>query len=97
MEDGHMRGRRNTQIRMLAFIDLEERIPTVNPLRTLKRSRCLASVNLNCTGLWRSGSARPWHARSSRGTWANGEVSRGQTCEEAWRVAQRQSTTLDGL
>ncbi len=32
-----MRGRRNPQITMLAFIDLEERIPTAHPLRTIKR------------------------------------------------------------
>ncbi len=32
-----MRGRRNPQITMLAFIDLEERVPTNHPLRTIKR------------------------------------------------------------
>src|ERR1044072_9068446 len=31
-----MRGRRNLQLTMLAFIDLEERIPTAHPLRTIK-------------------------------------------------------------
>jgi transposase len=32
-----MRGRRNPQITMLAFIDVEERIPTRHPLRTIRR------------------------------------------------------------
>src|ERR1044071_8526891 len=32
-----MRGRRNQQITMLAFIDLEERVPTSHPLRTIRR------------------------------------------------------------
>ena len=32
-----MRGRRNPQITMLAFIDLEERVPITHPLRTIKR------------------------------------------------------------
>ena len=32
-----MRGRRNPQVTMLAFIDLEERVPTAHPLRTIKR------------------------------------------------------------
>ncbi len=30
-----MRGRRNPQLTMLAFIDLEERVPTSHPLRTI--------------------------------------------------------------
>lgn len=32
-----MRGRRHPPITMLAFIDLEERVPTAHPLRTIKR------------------------------------------------------------
>ena len=32
-----MRGRRNPQLTMLAFIDLEERVPSNHPLRTIKR------------------------------------------------------------
>ena len=32
-----MRGRRNPQLTMLAFIDLEERVPTGHPLRTIRR------------------------------------------------------------
>ena len=37
MEAERMRGRRNPRITMLAFIDLEERVPTAHPLRTIKR------------------------------------------------------------
>src|SRR5215217_5128658 len=37
MEVDRMRGRRNPQITMLAFIDLEERVPAGHPLRTIKR------------------------------------------------------------
>ena len=36
-EVGQVRGRREPQITMLAFIDLEERVPTNHPLRTIKR------------------------------------------------------------
>lgn len=32
-----MRGRPDPQITILAFIDLEERVPTAHPLRTVKR------------------------------------------------------------
>ena len=32
-----MRGRREPQVTMLAFIDLEERGPSAHPLRTIKR------------------------------------------------------------
>jgi transposase len=32
-----MRGRRNPQVSMLAFVDLEERVPPDHPLRTIKR------------------------------------------------------------
>jgi transposase len=35
--DESMRGRRDPQITMLAFIDLEERVPPDHPLRTIKR------------------------------------------------------------
>ncbi len=31
-----MRGRRNPQITMLAFIDLEERVPAAHPLRLIQ-------------------------------------------------------------
>src|SRR4051794_35527111 len=31
------RGRRNPQVSMLAFVDLEERVPRDHPLRTIKR------------------------------------------------------------
>src|SRR3954469_8025992 len=36
LEADQMRGRRSQQITMLAFIDLEERVPTSHPLRTIK-------------------------------------------------------------
>jgi hypothetical protein len=32
-----MRGRRNPQLTMPAFIDLEERVPAGHPVRTIKR------------------------------------------------------------
>ena len=31
-----MRGRHDPQVTMLAFVDLEERVPTDHPLRTIK-------------------------------------------------------------
>jgi hypothetical protein len=37
LEVDRRRGRRNPQFTMLAFIDLEERVPTAHPLRTVKR------------------------------------------------------------
>ena len=42
-----MRGRRNPQASMLAFVDLEERVPPQHPLRTIKRfaDRALASLS----------------------------------------------------
>ena len=32
-----MRGRREPQVSMLAFVDMETRVPTDHPLRTIKR------------------------------------------------------------
>jgi transposase len=42
-----MRGRRNPQASMLAFVDLEERVPPHHPLRTIKRfaDRALATLS----------------------------------------------------
>src|SRR6059058_4331581 len=42
-----MRGRRNPQASMLAFVDLEERVPPHHPLRTMKRfaDRALADLS----------------------------------------------------
>ena len=42
-----MRGRRNPQVTMLAFVDLEERVPPNHPLRTIKRlaDRALAELS----------------------------------------------------
>jgi transposase len=37
MEDDRMRGRHDPQLTMLAFIDLEERVPLDHPLRVIKR------------------------------------------------------------
>jgi transposase len=42
-----MRGRRNLQTTMLAFIDLEERIPSAHPLRTIKRLADEAFLDLS--------------------------------------------------
>jgi transposase len=44
-----MRGRRNPQITMLAFIDLEERVPASHPLRTIKRLADEALGDLSST------------------------------------------------
>ena len=44
-----MRGRRNPQITMLAFIDVEERVPTAHPLRTIKRLADEALAELSPT------------------------------------------------
>jgi transposase len=49
MEADRMRGRRNLQITMLAFIDLEERVPTSHPLRTIKRLADEALADLSST------------------------------------------------
>jgi transposase len=44
-----MRGRRNPQASMLAFVDLEERVPPNHPLRTIKRFADRALVTLSPT------------------------------------------------
>src|SRR3954449_552000 len=49
MEGGRVRGRRNPQITMLAFIDLEERVATSHPLRTIKRVADEALADLSST------------------------------------------------
>jgi transposase len=49
MEVGRMRGRRDPQIAMLAFIDLEERVPTHHPLRPIKRLVDEALADLSST------------------------------------------------
>jgi transposase len=48
-EAEYMRGRRNPQLTMLAFIDLEERVPTAHPLRTIKRLADEALEDLSST------------------------------------------------
>jgi len=44
-----MRGRKNPQIAMLAFIDLEERVPAAHPVRTVKRLADEALADLSST------------------------------------------------
>lgn len=42
-----MRGRRDAQVTMLAFIDLETRVPPAHPLRTIKRLADAALLELS--------------------------------------------------
>ena len=46
-----VRGRREPQVSMLAFIDLETRVPAGHPLRTIKglADRALAQSSTECT------------------------------------------------
>src|ERR687894_776655 len=44
-----MRGRRNPQASMLAFVDLENRVPPQHPLRTIKRFADRALTELSPT------------------------------------------------
>jgi hypothetical protein len=46
-----MRGRRNPQASMLAFVDLEERVPPHHPLRTIKRFADRSLVNFSSTSM----------------------------------------------
>jgi transposase len=52
-----MRGRRNAQASMLAFVDLEERVPTHHPLRTIKRfaDRALALLSPTFDAMYGTG------------------------------------------
>ena len=52
-----VRGRRNPQASMLAFIDLEERVPPRHPLRTIKRfaDRALAELSPTFDAMYRAG------------------------------------------
>jgi transposase len=52
-----MRGRRDPQITMLAFIDLEERVPADHPLRTIKRlaDQALAELSPQLDALYAEG------------------------------------------
>ena len=52
-----MRGRRNPQASMLAFVDLEERVPPHHPLRTIKRfaDRALAELSPTFDTMYRTG------------------------------------------
>jgi transposase len=42
-----MRGKRRTQVTMLAFVDLEQRVPAKHPLRTIKRLADQATAELS--------------------------------------------------
>ena len=52
-----MRGRRDPQMTMLAFVDLEERVPRDHPLRTIKRlaDRALAELSPVFDGMYAAG------------------------------------------
>ena len=52
-----MRGRRNPQASMLAFVDLEERLPPHHPLRTIKRfaDRALATLSPTFDAMYGAG------------------------------------------
>ena len=52
-----MRGRRNPQASMLAFVDLEERVPPHHPLRTIKRfaDRALARLSPRFDAMYGAG------------------------------------------
>ena len=52
-----MRGRRNLQVTMLAFVDLEERVPVKHPLRQIKRlaDEALAALSPALDELYREG------------------------------------------
>lgn len=52
-----MRGRRNPQSSMLAFVDLEERVPPHHPLCTMKRfaDRALAELSPTLDAMYGAG------------------------------------------
>jgi transposase len=52
-----MRGRRNPQASMLAFVDPEERVPPLHPLRTIKRfaDRALSELSPTLDAMYRAG------------------------------------------
>jgi hypothetical protein len=52
-----MRGRREPQVTMLAFIDLEERVPSDHPLRAIKRlaDDALADLSSTFDAMYRAG------------------------------------------
>jgi transposase len=52
-----VRGRRNPQASMLAFVDLEERVPPQHPLRTIKRfaDRALTELSPTFDAMYRAG------------------------------------------
>jgi transposase len=52
-----MRGRRNPQASMLAFVDLEERVPPHHPLQRITRfaDRALAELSPTFDAMYRAG------------------------------------------
>jgi len=52
-----MRGRRNPQASMLAFVDLDERVPPQHPLRSIKRfaDRALTQLSPTFNAMYGSG------------------------------------------
>jgi transposase len=52
-----MRGRREPQVTMLAFVDLEERVPVDHPLRAIKRlaDDALADLSPTFDAMYRAG------------------------------------------
>jgi hypothetical protein len=63
-EVARMRGRPNRQITMLAFIDLEERVPSDHPLRAIKRLADEALADLSST--FDRMYAKDWFAKSMK-------------------------------
>ena len=59
-----MRGRYDSQVTMLAFIDLETRVPTDHPLRVIKMLadqalKALSPTWTGCTPMWAVRRSRP--------------------------------------
>jgi transposase len=54
-----MRGRRNPQVSMLAFVDLEEGVPPDHPLRTIKRLAEHLCLRRAGGEAWRAPKSRP--------------------------------------
>ncbi len=59
-----MRGRHDPQVTLLAFIDLETRVPSDHPLRVIKRLadqalKVLSPTWTGCTPMWAGRRSRP--------------------------------------
>ena len=57
-----MRGRQEPQVTMLAFVDLEERVPADHPLRAIKAlaNEALTRLSPSSTGCMRTWGDRPF-------------------------------------